>query len=95
MIKALFRSVKSLLDEIRRNDLNFYENIVPGKIRERYSSDENDCISLKDYKKMPMTSILSEGYMLKVLLEKSGSLKNIGNEQIDEMERVFFNNIII
>ena len=91
----LFRTVKCLIEEIEKNDKNYYENNIPEDIKERYSQRFSSFGLSKEKRGDKQAEIVEDGLYLKSILEKIKS-KNLQElEQLEIMETVFQENVII
>ena len=91
----LFRAVKGLLEEIHKNNADYYERNIPEDMRERYENKFSSFGMSKGKRAEKMAEIIEDGYYIKSILEKikSESLNDL--EQLAIMETIFNENVVI
>jgi transposase len=91
----LFRSVKCLAEEIRRNNVIFYEEKVPDDIKERYEGRFSSFGLSKEKRADKMAEIIEDGLYLKKLLADDEEIDAYSFKQLLIMETIFSENIIV
>lgn len=91
----LFRTVKCLVDEIKKKDKEYYEKFVPKYIKERYMNKFSSFGMSKEKRTDRQIEIVEDGLLLKKLLEdeKSDNLDEM--KQLKIMETIFKENVVI
>lgn len=91
----LFRSVKCLLDEIKKKDIDYYNKIIPELLKERYLNKFSSFGMSKDLRYEKLAEIVEDGYLIKSLLEKikSDELKKL--DQLNIMLTIFKENVSV
>lgn len=91
----LFRTVKCVVDEIKKLDKAYYDKYLPEYIKLRYSERFSSFGMSKDKRSDKQTEIIEDGFLLKKLLEEIKSEKLNEIEQIKIMDTIFSENVKI
>jgi len=91
----LFRTVKCVVDEVKKSDKEYYDKYFPEYIKIRYTERFSSFGMSKDKRTDKQAEIIEDGLLLKKLLEevKSDKLKEM--KQVEIMDTVFRENVKI
>jgi transposase len=91
----LFRTVKCVVDEIRKLNKDYYEKYLPEYIKIRYTERFSSFGMSKDKRTDKQTEIIEDGLLLKKLLEEVKSEKLKEMKQVEIMDTIFRENVKI
>lgn len=91
----LFRTVKCVVDEIKKKDKEYYEKFVPEYIKERYMNKFSSFGMSKEKRGERQIEIVEDGLLLKKLLEDEKSEKLNDMKQVCIMDTIFNENVKI
>lgn len=94
-IDLLFRTVKCVVEEIKKKDKEYYEKYIPKYIKERYMNKFSSFGMSKEKITEREVEIVEDGLLLKNLLQKEKSEKLNEMVQIEIMDTIFKENIEI
>ena len=89
----LFRTVKCVVDEIKKKDKDYYEKFVPKYIKERYMNKFSSFGMSKEKRTDRQVEIIEDGLLLKKMLEEEKSDKLNEMNQPGIMDTIFNENI--
>jgi transposase len=91
----LFRTVKCVVDEIKKLDKDYYAKYIPEYIKERYMNRFSSFGMSKEKRTDRQVEIVEDGLLIKKLLEvvKSDKLKDM--KQVEIMDIIFKENVKI
>lgn len=91
----LFRTVKCVVEEIEKQDREYYEQEIPEYIKERYSQRFSSFGMSKDKRADKQAEIVEDGLYLKALIEKYPPQNMAELKQLSIMETIFDENVRI
>lgn len=91
----LFRTVKCLVEEIEKLNIDFYENEVPEEIKERYAKKFSSFGMSKSTRMDKQADIVEDGLYLKNRLSELCAEEIENYRQLKIMETIFEENVII
>jgi transposase len=91
----LFRAVKCVVEEIEKNDPDYYEKQLPEHIKERYNDRFSSFGLSKQKRGEKQAEIVEDGLYIKSLLEKVPSERLVELKQLEIMETIFNENVKI
>ncbi len=91
----LFRAVKCVVEEIEKQDPEYYEGEIPEYIKERYGRRFSSFGMSKERKADKQAEIVEDGLYLKSLIERCPSENMRELKQLSIMETIFAENVRI